>query len=102
MNSKPCLVGIGIIILKRIDEKFVLKVSDFGLSEDIYARNYFRQTGLQDSEGETPVKLPVRWMAVESLHDGIFTEKTDVVGTQDSSMISSVMQEYITCSGHLE
>ncbi|CAI8027539.1 Tyrosine-protein kinase transforming protein SEA [Geodia barretti] len=61
-----------------IDENFVLKVADFGLSEDIYARNYFRQTGLQDSEGETPIKLPVRWMAVESLHDGIFTEKTDV------------------------
>ena len=58
----------------------MLKVADFGLSEDIYARNYFRQTALQDSEGETPVKLPVRWMAVESLHDGIFTEKTDVVG----------------------
>ena len=58
----------------------MLKVADFGLSEDIYARNYFRQMCLTDSEGETPVKLPVRWMAVESLHDGIFTEKTDVVG----------------------
>ena len=58
----------------------MLKVADFGLSEDIYARNYFRQTCLQGSEGEAPVKLPVRWMAVESLHDGIFTEKTDVVG----------------------
>ena len=57
----------------------MLKVADFGLSEDIYARNYFRQTGLQDSEGETSVKLPVRWMALESLHDGIFTKKTDVV-----------------------
>ena len=58
----------------------MLKVADFGLSEDIYARNYFRQTCLTECEGETPVKLPVRWMAVESLHDGIFTEKTDVVG----------------------
>ena len=64
MNSKPRLVGIGIIILKRIDEKFVLKVSDFGLSEDNYARNYFRHTGLQDSEGETPVKL----QAINSVH----------------------------------
>ena len=52
----------------------MIKVADFGLSEDIYARNYFRQG---KEEGE--VKLPVRWMALESLQDGIFTEKTDVV-----------------------
>ena len=56
----------------------MLKVADFGLSEDIYARNYFRQSTLGE-EGDAPVKLPVRWMALESLHDGIFTEKTDVV-----------------------
>ena len=56
----------------------MLKVADFGLSEDIYARNYFRQSTLEE-EGDAPVKLPVRWMAVESLHDGIFTEKTDMV-----------------------
>ena len=78
----------------------MLKVSDFGLSEDIYARNYFRQTVLQDSEGETPVKLPVRWMAVESLHDGIFTEKTDVVSASRDYMWSMVMISF--CSGHLE
>ena len=74
-----------VILLLRIDENFVLKVADFGLSEDIYARNYFRQTGLQDSKGETSVKLPVRWMALESLHDGIFTEKTDVVQSHTGS-----------------
>ena len=27
----------------------------------------------------TSVKLPVKWMALESLHYGIFSEKTDVV-----------------------
>ena len=59
----------------RIDENFVIKVADFGLSEDIYSRNYFRQ----DEDGEAPVKLPVRWMALESLSDGIFSEMTDVV-----------------------
>ena len=56
----------------------MIKVADFGLSEDIYARNYFRQ-GRGAEEGETPVKLPVKWMALESLNDGIFSEKTDVV-----------------------
>ena len=55
----------------------MIKVADFGLSEDIYARHYFRQG--PEEEGGTPVKLPVRWMAIESLNDGIFTEKTDVV-----------------------
>ena len=62
----------------RIDKDFVIKVADFGLSEDVYARNYFRQ-GRQGEDGEAPVKLPLRWMAVESLNDGIFSEKTDVV-----------------------
>ena len=57
----------------------MIKVADFGLSEDVYARNYFRQVSTQEEDGETPVKLPVRWMALESLNDGVFSEKTDVV-----------------------
>ena len=58
----------------RIDIHFVIKIADFGLSEDIYAKNYFRQSGSDKS-----VKLPVKWMAPESLSDGVFSEKTDVV-----------------------
>ena len=54
----------------------MIKVSDFGLTEDVYARNYFRQ-GREDGV----VKLPVKWMSPESLNDGVFTEKTDVVHT---------------------
>ena len=66
--------------LGRIDENFVIKVSDFGLSEDTYSKNYFRQGTTQGEDREAPMKLPVRWMALESLNDGIFDEKTDVVG----------------------
>ena len=58
----------------RIDSSGVIKVADFGLSEDIYSRNYFRQ-GKEDAE----VRLPIKWMALESLQDGVFSEKTDVV-----------------------
>ena len=65
-------------ICYRIDARFVIKVADFGLSEDIYARNYFRQ-GKQGEYEESSVKVPIKWMAVESLNDGIFSEKTDVV-----------------------
>ena len=57
----------------------MIKVADFGLSEEIYARNYFRQSAGEEEDGEVPMKLPVKWMALESLHDGIFSEKTDVV-----------------------
>ena len=56
----------------------MIKVGDFGLSEDVYTRNYFRQEG-EGKDGEAPVKLPVKWMALESLNDGVFSEKTDVV-----------------------
>ena len=58
----------------RIDTHFLIKITDFGLSEDVFVRNYFRQ----GSSGEV-VKLPVKWMAPESLGDGHFSEKSDVV-----------------------
>ena len=67
----------------RIDAHFMIKVADFGLSEDIYATNYFKQ----GQEKET-VKLPIRWMALESLLDSIFTEKTDVVCARSRVKIS--------------
>ena len=60
--------------LFRMGASGVIKVADFGLSEDIYTRNYYRQ-----SKSDTTVKLPVRWMPPESIADGIFTEKSDVV-----------------------
>ncbi len=56
-----------------MDEGNTIKVSDFGLSLDIYEKNYFRQ---EKGDG---VKLPIKWMAIESMTDGVFSEKTDVV-----------------------
>ena len=49
-------------------------MADFGLAEDIYSLGYFRQ----DKSGGS-VKLPFKWMALESLQEGVFSEKSDVV-----------------------
>ena len=57
----------------RLNSEGIIKVADFGLSEDVYSTGYFRQSK-NDS-----VKLPFKWMAPESFSDGIFNEKTDVV-----------------------
>ena len=90
-------------MLYRIDQHNVIKVSDFGLSEDVYARNYFRQVTTQEEDGETPVKLPVRWMALESLNDGVFSEKTDVVRSIFLIINFTLKITYVLwCSGHLE
>ena len=60
----------------------VIKVSDFGLAEDIYSQNYFKQTS-----GGT--KLPLKWMSIESITQGRFTEKTDVVSIMKNYQVDS-------------
>lgn len=47
-----------------------LFLSDFGMTRDIYETDYYRKGG----KG----LLPVRWMAPESLKDGVFTTYSDV------------------------
>ena len=59
----------------RLDQNYVIKVADFGLSENTYTKNYIRK------EQTAGVKLPIKWMAYESLTDGIFSEKTDIVSS---------------------
>nr|ALV82505.1 sev [Leptinotarsa decemlineata] len=51
----------------------IVKIGDFGLARDIYKNDYYRKF---ISEGEG--LLPVRWMAPESLVDGVFTSQSDV------------------------
>uniref|UniRef100_A0A3B5M1B3 receptor protein-tyrosine kinase n=1 Tax=Xiphophorus couchianus TaxID=32473 RepID=A0A3B5M1B3_9TELE len=45
-------------------------VADFGLSKKIYSGDYYRQGRI--------AKMPVKWIAVESLADRVFTVKSDV------------------------
>uniref|UniRef100_A0A6P7G961 Proto-oncogene tyrosine-protein kinase receptor Ret-like n=1 Tax=Diabrotica virgifera virgifera TaxID=50390 RepID=A0A6P7G961_DIAVI len=51
------------------DDK-VCKISDFGLTRDVYEDNAY----LKRSKG----RVPVKWMAPESLADHIYTTKSDV------------------------
>ena len=55
----------------RVDEKLFIKVADFGFARDIYTSQYYRM--------DKHTTLPVKWMPLESLLDGYFDEKTDVV-----------------------
>ncbi|KAL1492091.1 hypothetical protein ABEB36_012584 [Hypothenemus hampei] len=53
-----------------LSENRVCKISDFGLTRDIYEDNaYFKK-----SKG----RVPVKWMAPESLADHLYTTKSDV------------------------
>ena len=55
----------------RVDDKINVRVADFGLARDVYTSDYYRQ--------QSNDKIPVKWMAPETLNDRISNEKTDVV-----------------------
>ena len=48
----------------------MIKVSDFGLTEDMYSSNYYRQERSWTGREE---KVPIKWMAPE----GIETNKSN-------------------------
>ena len=54
----------------------VIKVADFGLTEDVYSTRYYRQEKSKEGSGE---RVPIRWMPPESIENSIYNEKTDVV-----------------------
>uniref|UniRef100_A0A672SIT4 Hepatocyte growth factor receptor n=1 Tax=Sinocyclocheilus grahami TaxID=75366 RepID=A0A672SIT4_SINGR len=55
-----------------LDESYTVKVADFGLARDVYDKEYY---SVHNKNG---VKLPVKWMALESLQTHKFTAKSDV------------------------
>ncbi|KAM6927968.1 macrophage-stimulating protein receptor-like [Xenentodon cancila] len=55
-----------------LDETFTVKVADFGMARDIYDKEYY------SIQHHKRAKLPVKWMAIESLQTQKFTTKSDV------------------------
>ncbi|KAF7271558.1 hypothetical protein GWI33_015587 [Rhynchophorus ferrugineus] len=53
-----------------VSDDLTVKIGDFGMTRDIYETDYYRK----GSKG----LLPVRWMAPESLKDGVFSSSSDV------------------------
>ena len=78
--------------ISRIDQHGTVKVADFGLTQHVYDRNYFRHDKSKEGSEE---KVPIRWMAPESIENGIYNEKTDVVCTRIIIMCQSSFLEYI-------
>ncbi|XP_069344443.1 proto-oncogene tyrosine-protein kinase ROS isoform X3 [Eulemur rufifrons] len=66
LAARNCLVSVK----DYTSPSRIVKIGDFGLARDIYKNDYYRKRG----EG----LLPVRWMAPESLMDGLFTTQSDV------------------------
>lgn len=65
----------------RLDESYTVKVADFGLARDVYDKEYY------SVHNKSGVKLPVKWMALESLQTHKFTTKSDVVKFLSSARI---------------
>ncbi|XP_041836217.1 macrophage-stimulating protein receptor-like [Melanotaenia boesemani] len=55
-----------------LDETFTVKVADFGMARDVYDKEYY------SVQNRKRAKLPVKWMAIESLQTQKFTTKSDV------------------------
>ncbi|XP_038066431.1 plexin-A4-like [Patiria miniata] len=54
-----------------VDDKLVAKIADFGLSRDLDESDYY-------TSGEKQAKLPIKWMAPESMERKVYDTKTDV------------------------
>ena len=71
-------------------------MTDFGLTEDMYGTNYYRQEKVASENEE---RLPIRWMAPESIENNLYSESTDVVSLQPGKcvvFIISIADAYLT------
>lgn len=68
LAARNCLINVE-------NENLTVKLADFGLARELYTsykREYYKQVK------DVRKLLPIRWMAPESLSDGVYSTKTDV------------------------
>lgn len=65
LAARNCLVDC-----QTLGDQLTVKISDFGLSRDIYSSDYYRV--------QSKSLLPVRWMPSESILYGKFTTESDI------------------------
>ena len=58
----------------RINNHLLIKIANVGELEEEFELDELLQSGLEED-----ARLPIKWMAPESLSDGLFSEKSDVV-----------------------
>ncbi|XP_001868628.2 fibroblast growth factor receptor homolog 1 [Culex quinquefasciatus] len=69
-----------------VTEGLIMKIADFGFARDIHDREYYRR--------KSDSKLPVRWMAPESLEERFYDTRSDVWS------FGVVMWEIMTFGSH--
>lgn len=79
LTDRLISVFVCVCVVCRLNENMSVCVADFGLSKKIYSGDYYRQGSVS--------KLPVKWIALESLADNVYTTQSDVVHTHTDTHI---------------
>uniref|UniRef100_A0A8D8YM00 receptor protein-tyrosine kinase n=1 Tax=Cacopsylla melanoneura TaxID=428564 RepID=A0A8D8YM00_9HEMI len=58
------------VLVGENEENFVMKIADFGLARDVHVDDLYERTSHN--------KLPIKWLAPESLADNLYSYKADV------------------------
>ena len=60
-----------LLLYFRLDQNYVVRIADFGLTRSIGPKDYYISANKQ--------ALPVKWMAIESIDTGHYSTESDVV-----------------------